>query len=78
MKTMKSTARRIVVDPPDFDIKPSSAQDAYDTMLKRGYDVPGIIRYARAAKSWCEKGTEIHTIWKDLEIMCTSPSETKA
>lgn len=77
MKTVKTTAQRTWLPAPDLDIDPKSAADAYAELSKRGYDVPGIFRYACAARSWTEKDSAQRQLWKAVEAMCNAVLKPK-
>lgn len=45
---------------------PRSSQDAYETLRSRGYDNLAIKRFAKAARSWQEGGTDSHLLWEGV------------
>lgn len=54
------------------DVLPTSPEEAITELTRRGYETPAICSYAKAARSWCEKGSNAWNIWKSIETMTSS------
>lgn len=45
-----------------------------EALASKGYDKDSIWRFAKAAKSWCEKGSQIFLVWEFI-IQQMAPAE---
>jgi len=54
------------------DVIPTSCDEAFAELTRRGYDLMAINRYAKAAKSWLVKDSPEWNVWKQVEVKTTS------
>ena len=48
-------------------IDPTSAAAVIAELTARKYETPAINSYAKAAKSWCDKGSDAWKVWQQVE-----------
>ena len=66
---MKDTDDRL-----DVNMKPESPEHAIATLTKNGYSRDGMHRYAKAARSWTEKGSPEWDTWLEVEKTTAEPT----
>ena len=54
-------------DPLPINIAATSADEALAELRRRGYADPAARKYAKAARSWTERGSSEWAVWEEVE-----------
>jgi hypothetical protein len=55
----------------ELDVEAKDGKAAFAELTKRGYDKAACFRYARAARSWTEKGSSEWNVWLEVEALAS-------